>query len=150
MPSALLIWFTLLKNNKDIHTHVKHMNYQQMIEAAQGLHANQLEPLIDELREMLKYKKSLLPKNASQQKEKEEDYMKEIVPCTESSQGFQIIEYKSEGEHRLVLFCTPDGDDLVYSLYTYEEPSFKDIAMHIGEGWLEAFTPVIQGFFKNN
>ena len=116
------------------------MNYQEIIEAAQALHANQLEPLIDELREMLKYKKSLLPKNAPPQ----EDYMKEIVPCAESKVGFKVIEYTSEGEHRLVLFCCPDGDDLVYSLYTYDEPCFKGIAEHMGEGWLEAFTPIIQ------
>jgi len=123
------------------------MNSQQIIEAAQTLHANQLEPLIDELREMLKYKKSLLPKNALSQ---EESYMKEIVPCVESKAGFKVIEYTSEGEHRLVLFCCPDGDDLMYSLYKYEAPSFKGIAEHVGEGWLAAFTPVIQDFFKNN
>jgi len=129
---------------------MKHMNYQEIIEAAQELHANQLEPLLDELREILKYKKSFLPKNASLQKEKEEDYMKEIVPCRESKLGFEIIEYTNEGEHRLVLFCCPDGDDLVYSLYKYEDPAFQGIAEHVGEGWLEAFTPIIQDFFKNN
>lgn len=122
------------------------MNYQEIIEAAKTLHANQLEPLTQELREMLKWKKSLLPKDAPPQEE--EDYMKEIVPCAESSQGFQIIEYSSEGEHQLVLFCCPDGEDLVYSLYKYETPAFQGIAEHTGEGWLEAFTPIIQEFLN--
>jgi len=126
---------------------MKHINYQEIIEAVQAFHANQLEPLIDELREMLKYKKSLLPKNALSQ---EESYMKEVVPCAESETDFKIIEYTNEGEHQLVLFCCPDGEDLVYSLYKYEAPAFQGIAEHVGEGWLEAFTPMIQDFFKNN
>lgn len=122
------------------------MNYQEIIEAAKTLHANQLEPLTHELREMLKYKKSLLPKNAPPQ----EDYMKEIVPCADNKVGFKVIEYSSEGEHQLVLFCCPDGENLLYSLYKYEDSAFQGIAEHTGEGWLEAFTPIIQEFFKHN
>ena len=42
---------------------ISDMDYLEIIEAAKTLHANQLEPLIDELREMLKWKKSLLSEN---------------------------------------------------------------------------------------
>ena len=123
------------------------MSYQEIIEAAKTLHANQLEPLTHELREMLKWRKSLLPPS---QEKQEEDYLKEIVPCADNKAGFKIIEYTNEGEHRLVLFCCPDGEDLVYSLYKYEDYAFQGIVEHVGEGWLEAFTPIIQEFFKHN
>ena len=66
----------------------------------------------------------------------------------QNSGSFKIIEYTNEGEHRLVLFCCLDGDNLVYSLYKYEDHAFKGIAEHVGEGWLETFTPIIQEFFK--